>query len=293
MSVTVSVVNYNTKDLTKNCLRSILNKKWQNEIVVWVVDNGSMDGSARLIKKEFPQVKLIENKKNIGFAAGHNLVLRQSESDFCLILNSDTLLSDGVIDEMVEFMKQNPSCGISSCKVWGFDGKLQPNGGDLPFGLALFSWLFNLESLGIGTSFHRNDAHYYDKVHEVGWVSGNFMFIKNKVFSKVGFFDEGYFMYFEDAQFCYRAKKGGFKVMLNPTVSIKHLSGGSLDKPKLRQWSGEYKGLIYFYKKQFGNQVALMVRILIYISTILRIFFFAIFGKLNFSKTYVEVIFNL
>lgn len=293
-SLAISIVEYNTSGLVKNCLESILDERWKNNVSVWVLDNASKDDSVSLIKSKFPQVHLIENKKNVGFAAGHNMILKKAKTDYYLVLNSDTLVGKGVIDGMIEFMEDQPDCGIVSCKVLGFDGKLQPNGGDLPFSLSLLSWLFNLESFGLkNPSFHRSDLEYYESAHEVGWVSGNFMIIKKALLDKIGYLNGDYFMYFEDVEFCYRAKKSGFSVMINPKFTIKHLSGGSLNDPKFRQWSGEMIGLIKFYRQQFGQFPAFCIKLLVYFTILLRIIAFAIVGNLSYSKTYAKIIFNI
>lgn len=290
MKVAISVASYNTKDLTSDCLKSILQKKWLSEVEVWVVDNASTDGSADYIKKNFPTVHLIENSENMGFAKAHNQIFKKMRASYYLVLNSDTLMEKGVIDRMITFMEQDQKIGVASCKIVGFDDKLQPNGGDLPLGLVIFNWLFNLESFGFKDNFHRNEVSYYQAPHPVGWVSGNFMMIKRKVLDKIGGFNEKFFMYFEDAEFCFRACKSGFKVMINPDVSIKHLSGGSLDDPHLRQWAGEYQGLVIFYSLHFGFLASLLVKLLIYISTILRILAFVVVGKIRYSLTYAKVI---
>lgn len=289
MNVLISIVNFNTEKLLKDCLVSILQKKWRNNVKIFVLDNGSSDGSVSMIKNEFPQVELIENKINEGFGAGHNKVFEKGDADYFLVLNSDTTIEGDVLDDMVDFI-EGIDCGIASCKILDFGGKLQPNAGDLPLGLSLISWLFNLEAVGIKSSFHRNEPLFYETAHNVGWVSGNFMMIKTKVFEKIGYFDEEYFMYFEDTDFCFRAKRAGFKIMINPKTYIKHLSGGSLDDPKLRQWSGEFRGLIHFYFKNFGFMSGVGVKLLSYLAIVLRIIFFGIAGKLNISLTYGKVI---
>lgn len=290
MKIVVSIVSFNSKDLLRNCLMSIMKRNWKSEVNIYVVDNASPDGSAVMIKKDFPEVNLIENKKNVGFGAAHNQILKKVDADYYLILNPDTSFEGNLIDEMVDFMEDQSQCGISSCKVLGFDNKLQPSAGDLPLGVSLLSWLFNLEALGVKKSFHRNEQEYYKDVHEVGWVSGNFMIIKKEVFEKIGLFDEDYFMYFEDTEICYRAKKAGFIIMINPNVYIKHLSGGSLDDPHFRQWSGEYKGLVLFYGKQFGFLGSLTIKLLVYLSIILRILAFTLNGKFQNSLTYGKII---
>lgn len=293
MSIVVSVVSFNTKKLLKNCLQSVTQQKFKGLKIV-VVDNASKDGSAEMVKKDFPEIELIESNKNLGFGAGHNLVFQKTKADYFLVLNSDTILEAESIEKMVNFMKENPTCGIASCKMKGFDNNLQPNGGDLPFGMALLIWLFNLETFGIKRpSFHRNEPEYYNSAHEVGWVSGGFMFIKKEVISEIGFFNENYFMYFEDVEFCQRAFKKGFLVMINPQVETAHLSGGSLDNPQLRQWTGEYQGLIRFYKDRSGIFAALFIKILIIISTVLRITVFLFLGRKEQAKNYAKVIISL
>jgi GT2 family glycosyltransferase len=294
MKVAISIVNYNTAKLTSDCIKSILSRKWKVDLDIFVIDNASSDGSLEILKKEFPKLHFIDSKKNNGFGAGHNLALKETKCDFNIILNSDALVESDVIDSMVDFMVENSECGIASCRVIGFDGKLQPNAGDLPFGLSLINWLFNLEALGIKRpAFHITDESYYKDKKEVGWLSGNFMIIRREVIEKVGFFNESYFMYFEDVEFCYRISKAGFKVMFNPSTSIKHLSGGSLDNPRFRQWTGEYKGLVHFYKDQFGLFAGIIVKSLVYITSVLRLIAFFITGKLDFSKTYAKVIANI
>lgn len=294
MSIVISIVEFNTKKLLEDCLQSILGQKFKENVKIWVVDNASSDGSVEMIKENFPEVKLIESKKNLGFGAGHNIVFKKANADFFLVLNSDTILGDGAIKNMVDFMKENPVCGIAGCKMKGFDNSLQPNGGDLPFGMALFTWLFNLEAFGIKKpAFHRTEPEYYNNAHEVGWISGSFMFVRKEILSKIGVFNEKYFMYFEDVEFCQRAKEGGFSVMINPKAQTAHLSGGSLDKPQLRQWTGEYQGLIRFYRDKSGILAAVFIKFLIIISSILRIISFLCLGKKEQAKTYVKVIASL
>lgn len=293
VKVAVSIVSFNTKDLLRKCIESLLGDHRKNKIEIWVVDNNSKDGSADMIEKEFQGVHLIKNSKNEGFAKGHNIALRRIKADFVLILNPDTEVSKDVIDGMLEFMKRNSGCGIASCKVLDFDEKLQPNAGDLPLGLALFAWLFNLEIFGILPNFHRNEESYYKTSHEVGWVSGSFMIIRKEVFDKVGFLNEDYFMYFEDTEFCYNAKKRGFSTMVNPEFAIKHLGGASSKDPRFRQWGGEMKGLYRFYNKEFGHIAGIFIKLLIYVATVLRILLFGVSGKIKIARTYSKVLLSI
>lgn len=288
--VGVSIVEFNTKDLLKKTLNVLTSGKNKEKLEIYVVDNNSTDGSFEMVKKEFPKVNLIENNSNVGFAKAQNQALKKIKSEYALILNPDTDFNVEVIDRMVEFMDSNPHCGISSCKLVGFDNNLHSNGGDFPLGLSLLSWLFNLESFGIKTNFHRSDPDYYGMAQEVDWVGGTFMFVRQEVFKKVGYFNEEYFMYFEDTDFCYKAKKTGFSIMINPNVVVKHKSGASSKNPRLNQWIGEFKGLCLFYKREFGVVSYMMLKILIYLSIILRMAAFLILGKGGVARIYGRVI---
>ncbi len=289
MKVGISIVSFNTKNLLESCLKQLQNQKVR-ESEVWVVDNCSEDGSADMVEKEFKKVNLIRNDQNVGFAKGHNISLKKMSADLILILNPDTEVPEDSLEKMVEFMERNPKCGISSCKIVGFDGTMHSNGGDEPVGLALMSWLFNLEVLGELPNFHRQEESYYKIAHPVGWVGGTFMMVRSEVFQKIGYLNEDYFMYFEDSEFCYRAKRAGFEVLINPDLTIKHASGASSKDPRLRQWTGEMVGLLKFYKANFGSFKYWLVKTLVYFSTILRIIAFSILGKKEVAKTYGQVL---
>src|SRR3989344_1935865 len=235
MSLAVSIVSFNTKELLKKCLENLYSQKGILDLEIWVVDNASEDGSAEMVEKEFKRVNLIRSKENLGFAKGQNLAIRKISDDYVLLLNPDTGLPGDALTQMVEFMDKNPECGISSCKIVSYDGVMQSNGGDLPFGIALISWLFNLEILGNLPNYHRSDSSFYKSNKNIGWVGGTFMMVRNDVFKNAGLLNEDFFMYFEDVEFCYRTHKKGYKIRINPEVEIKHISGASSTNPTLRQ----------------------------------------------------------
>lgn len=293
----VVVVNFNTIELTSLCLKSIFEKKWKINFKVWVVDNNSSDNSVIEIKKHFPQVGLIESKINLGFAGGNNLALKKVKARYVILLNSDTEVFEGSLDSIVDFMDRS-GFGISSCKLIDKEGKLQPNAGDLPFGFSLLSWLGGLDDLLIGVrqylpSFHRQFINYYHGEKEVGWVSGSVMVIRREVLSKIGLLDDMIFMYAEDTEYCIRAKKAGFKIGWTNEAKIKHLGGGSSPDPALKQWIGEFKGLLYIYKKYYGFLGELSLRLLIYFFIMIRMMAFFVTGKFKVSKTYGKVIANI
>lgn len=291
----VVILNYNTKKIILDCLRSIFDKKWKHSIGVWVVDNASKDGSCEAIKEKFPQVILIRNRKNLGFSGGNNIALKKAckKVDKVFILNSDTQVKEGSLDELINFSKKT-DFDLLSCRLLNPDGSFQPNAGDLPHFTSVFTWITGLDDF-LGRvfplpSFHQRQKQYYKDGNEVGWVSGTSMFIKKQVFEEIGFFDENIFMYGEDVDFCWRAKKAGFKIGWTDQAEIIHLGGASFDRPQLNQWTGEFKGLFYLYQKYYGLLPSLLLRVLVVPFVLLRVFAFSVIGKSNYALTYLKVL---
>lgn len=290
MSVAVSIVSYNTKDLLENCLKSLTRQKSNEKINIWVLDNNSSDDSAKMVEEKFPKVKLIKSEINLGFAKGQNQILKKIEDEYVILLNPDTEFENDFIEKMVRFMEENPKCALAGGKLVDFKGKLESNGGDFPFGAALYNWLFKLDSK---TNFHRIDKAYYEYTHTVDWLAGTMMIVKTQFFKKAGYLNEKFFMYFEDAEICYRIKKSGGQIMLNPNVVIKHKSGSSSKNPTFAQWRGEFAGLIKFYSMNRGFLGAFYARILIYLAILLRMIAFTATGKINKSFTYGKVLVSI
>lgn len=293
MSVAVSIVSFNTRELLNNCLTRLLGQKSKEKINIWVLDNNSKDGSAEMVEEKFPKVKLIKSEINLGFAKGQNQILKTIKDDYVILLNPDTDFDENFIEMMVEFMEKNPECSVAGSKLVDFENRLESNGGDFPFGVALFSWLFNLEFIKNLENFHQFDKNYYEKSHEVDWVSGTMMMIKTETFKKIGYFNENFFMYFEDTEFCYRVKQAKGKIMINPEVVIKHKSGSSSKDPRFSQWKGEFSGLIKFYKMHMGLLGAIYVRMIVYLAIVLRILAFFVSGKSEKSQSYMKVLINI
>lgn len=288
--VIASIVSFNSQNYLKNCLKDLLNQKTNSEIEIWIVDNNSSDNSVPMIKKDFPKIKLLESDKNHGFAGAQNLILSRAKGDYYLLVNPDTEIPEDAVAKMVTFMEENPGCGIAGSKIESFNGKINSNGGDLPTGLAALSWLFNLESFGIKSNFHRDDKDFYETPGNKGWVGGTFMMLRKEVIEKVGLLNTDYFMYVEDVEYCYRAKNEGFKIMINPGVTIKHKSGGSTENPNEFQWLNEFNNLILFYKNNFNLISAWGLKLMIYISLVLRIIAYTLLGKGGTSLTYAKII---
>lgn len=296
VDLAIIIVNYNTRDILRKCLAGVLTSKMKGSFEVWVVDNASSDNSFEMVKKEFPKVKLIQSDKNLGFAGGNNLALTKAAAQYYLLLNTDTQVRKDSLNALLERMKAN-KFDIASCKLVNPDGTLQPNVGDLPIGGALLNWLFGIDDLPflkrLIPSFHRTNPDYYKNERRVGWVSGSVFMLSKQVLKNVGLLDGRIFMYGEDVDYCFRAKKAGFTVGWTDRAVIMHIGGASSDDPRLRQWLGEFKGLLYLQKKYNGKGAALIVRIFIYLSILLRMIGFLILGKFNFVRTYGKILLKL
>jgi len=289
------VLNYNTKYLTERCLKSVLSQEWQRTVKVVVVDNHSTDDSFSYLKLKFPKIDFLQARRNLGFAGGNNLALKKyfGQARFCLLLNSDTQITAGSLDRLFNFALEE-KWDIVSCRLVYPDGSFQPNGGELPNFWPLFFWLSGLDDLFRKwirlPSYQERSQSYFSDGREVGWVSGTVMLIRKEVFEKIGFLDEKIFMYGEDVDFCWRAKKAGFKIGWTDKAEVIHLGGGSSDQPHFRQWLGEFKGLLYLYRKHYGKPASLLLKLLIYFFVFLRMVAFFLIGKLNYAKDYAKII---
>ncbi len=272
--VSIIIVNYNAGRLLKECIDSIYKESIATPFDVWVVDNNSQDDSITMIKEYFPQVNVIENKENVGFARANNQAIAKCTGDYILILNPDTLILQNAPEKIVNFMGENPTVGICGCKVLNEDGTLQlacrrsiPTPGVAFFRLTGLSKLFpnskimakyNLTYLGP------------DQPHEVDAVSGAFLMIRRKVVDNIGKLDERFFMYGEELDWCFRAKKAGWKVMYYPNAKIIHYKG-ECSKSNNRKVTFEfYRSMYLFHKKHFAENYNPIINIIIYAGILLK-----------------------
>lgn len=231
LTLSVIVVNYQTRDELQACLDSIFGSEQGVSYEVWVVDNNSADGSARMVKEKFPQVRLVENNENLGFAKASNQAMRKSASEFVLLLNPDTIVFDHVFDKAIDFLRETPDAGMVSCKLVKEDGKL-----DLACRRS-FPSAFDgaCRAIGLSKLFPRSRllARYNltfldeDRCSQVDAVNGAFMMVRKSAIDEVGMLDEDYFMYMEDMDWCYRFRKKGWKVCYVPGGKVVHLKGQS------------------------------------------------------------------
>lgn len=222
---------------------------------VIVVDNASTDGSAKMVKREFPQVVLVENSKNAGFAAANNQGIAIAKGRYILLLNSDTIVLENAIRKTVEFADSRPSVAVVGCRVLNSDRTIQQTCFMFPSVLnMLLSSTYLYKLFPKSKFFGRERMTWWDRsnVREVDIVTGCFMLVRRKGVEQVGMMDEQFFMYGEETDWCYRFKHTGWKVLFTPTAEIIHLGRASSKqiKPEMRlQLSGS---ILLFFRKHKG-----------------------------------------
>lgn len=274
MELSIIIVNYNTKDLTTKAIESILNRKWKVKYEIIVVDNDSTDGSNKVIKEKFTQVKLINNKENLGFAKANNIGIKQSNGCYILLLNSDTIVKDNTIDQIVQYMEENREIGAAGCKVVLPDGSLDlacKRSFPTPQN-ALYNALKLDKFFPDNKRFGDYNLTYLDEneINEVDCLVGAFMMIRREVLEEVGLLDEDYFMYGEDIDLCYRIKQAGWKIVYYPEVEITHYKGGGRGKKSYHIIYEFYRSMYLFYNKHYKNKYSFLTRSIVYIGVFFR-----------------------
>ncbi len=257
LEVSIIVVNWNTQDNLRDCLRSIYEQAGEIDFEVIVIDNASTDGSVEMVKKDFPQVTLIENSKNRGFAAANNQGIDISQGRYVLLLNSDTVVLDNALAKTVAFANSHPEAAVVGCRVLNPDRTLQPTCFMFPSILnMLLSSTYLYKLFPKNKFFGRERMTWWNRneIREVDVVTGCFMLVRQDTIKKVGSLDEQFFMYGEETDWCYRFKQAGWKVMFTPVCEIIHL-GGQSSRQKRSKMILQLRGSILLFMKKHNSSL--------------------------------------
>jgi len=230
MLISIIIVNFNTRVLLKKLLISIKEKMKSVEYEIIVVDNNSEDGSVEFLKNYFPKPVLIENKTNVGFSKANNQGSKLAKGQYLLFLNSDTLVCDGAVEKMLEYLQREQSTAIVGPKLLNQDDTLQRSCGIFPNLRTEFSdrtFLNRLFPTNKVFGSYKLGAWDYGTEKKVDWVSAGCMLMRKDIFEQIGGFDENIYMFYEDVDLCFRVKKAGYKITFLPNAQIYHLHGGS------------------------------------------------------------------
>ena len=281
MDISFCIVNLNAKKYLSNCLKSIPGSTKLDSIEIIVVDNNSYDGSANFLIEKYPDIKLIRNRRNKGYTKAMNQALRSSNGEYRVVLNPDTVLMYDSIDILIDQMRLDRSIGIVGPKVINEDGSFQKScrrGIARP--AAVFSYFLGLsERYPSNKRFTGYHLNYLDEntLNEVNGVSGSCMIIFDELIDDIGYFDERYFAYQEDSDYCLMAINNGWKIYYNPEAVVKHYGGRggahSLPSKAIFEWHRSY---VRYYFKHFSSDYSFLFNVFYYTIMV---------GKLIFAET--------
>lgn len=259
IDLSVVILNWNARDYLVAALHSIIKQEWRYKIELIVVDNFSqLDDSAATVRRDFPQAQLIVTEKNLGFAAGNNIGLRAARGHYILFLNPDTLVHDGALDILLDWMESHPRAGACGPKMTYPDGKLQASSRSFPsFGAGLFRntilgrlWPNNPWSRSYLMEEARND-----QPSQADWLSGSALLVRREALDEItdanGAWDEKYFMYCEDVDICWRLKARGWERWYVPAAHITHRIGASSDWAQGAMIRQHHGSMLRFYLKNY------------------------------------------
>ncbi|MFA4967502.1 MAG: glycosyltransferase family 2 protein [Candidatus Margulisiibacteriota bacterium] len=258
MDLSVCIVNYNARTMLENCLRSIIDNANSLIYEIIVVDNASEDGSKEMVRQKYPQVKLMANDRNQGFAKASNQAIKVSSGSYVVLLNNDMVLSNNAFELMVEKLKSDAKIGALTCKIFEKDGKtVQRNCRAFP---SLIGTMFGRASL-LSRLFPNNPVTRknllsdwdYNSPRSVDWVSGACLMVRKEIIDKVGLLDENFFIYWEDTDWCRRIRDKGWEIWFLPQGRMIHFTGSGGGQRSL--WVESFtiyhlhRGAFYYFKK--------------------------------------------
>lgn len=303
MDVSIVIVSYNTSKILDECIVSI-KKETTCSYEIIVVDNASVDDSRRMLREKYSDIILIENNGNVGFARANNQGFAIAQGKYFFMLNSDTIILDRAIDRLLDFMEQNPNVGICGPRNEEIDGTLQYSCDHFPsIWNNVWSYTNLTNKFPSIPMFRRNLMRYWDYagLRDVDKIMGCALMISADLYARLGGLDNSYFMYFEETDLCYRAKKAGLRTVYFPSAKIVHYGGASSIAQKELQVVNTtiaayyYKSQYYFFRKNYGLFPMLAIRALdlVYgISIMLRNGFRADKSKQSYSTAKAKALFR-
>ncbi|MCS7308636.1 MAG: glycosyltransferase family 2 protein [Armatimonadetes bacterium] len=278
MSVTLSIiiVNWNTREHLRACLRSLFAYPPHEPFEVWVVDNASSDGSVAMVQTEFPRVRLIVNETNLGYGRANNQALRRASGEFALILNSDIEATPNALQALIDFMRQHPEAQAAGGQLILPNGKIQPSCSE-----RLTLWAVFCEQSLLAKAFPRSRLFggytltwwSYDSVREVEQVVGACLLFRRQPDGSFPLFDERYFMYAEDTELCHRIRRAGGRIYYVPHARFKHHLGASSEQENVRteMVKAYNRSRLLFFREVYGAWSVPVYRLLIGMGALLRL----------------------
>ncbi len=281
--VSVIIVSYNTRDITVKSIKSVQNSKGFNkgEIETIVIDNNSPDDTVAYLRKNYPDVKVVANKSNVGFGGGNNQGARIASGKYLLLLNTDAFLGVDSLRVMVDIMEKRDDIVSVGPQLRYLDGSMQLSGGYLPTPMRVMAWMWWLDKLPLikkffPTPYHVFDLNWHAKDQYPEWLMGACVLFRKDEFLQAGGFDDKIFMYAEEVELYRRlAESLHKKVFFTSKTQVVHMGGASSKKANAFRLMYELKGIEYIYTKHYPN-LWWFVRGVIFIGVVLRLIVFSL-----------------
>lgn len=258
MKLSIIIVSWNVCEDLLKCIRSIKNHKHSFTFEVIVIDNASSDDTVGMIQKEFPEITLIGNHDNRGFAAANNQGINVSQGEYILFLNPDTILHPKSLDILIEFMDSNEDVGACGPKLLNADDTIQDSVRRFPSFRGALHRHTAFKFLGVFKGKYKKWVMYdfnNDEQIDVDQVMGAALMVRKSVIEQVGAMDERFFMYYEEVDLCHRIKKAGWRIVYIPQSVITHIGGGSSGQIPVNKRIMAMTSLLKFFRKHRGKFV--------------------------------------
>ncbi len=281
--VSIIIVSFNTREILRECLQSVVRDATNLNVEILIVDNNSSDGSPEMIERDFPQARLIRSAVNLGFGAANNLALQQATGRYYVLLNSDAFFEPGALELAIRHMDETPDCGLGGGRLIGRDGSWQPSSRSfhslLRDAIVMTGLAGHFPKSRLFGHFDRTWADIY-RAAAVDWVPGAFSIIRPAVLTKIGAFDPAFFLYYEEVDLCRRIKQAGYSVWYWPDIVVVHIGGESSRQLKSLQVSSKaaqvvswrMRSTLLYYRKHHGPQarIAKWLEMIWYRVTVVR-----------------------
>ena len=297
MKLSVIIVSYNVKDYLRQCIRSIYNSNLdKNLFEIIVVDNDSHDNSIQELKNNFSKVIIKENSRNLGFSKAVNIGLKSAKGEYICILNPDVILSQNTFSILIEYMKKNKNIACIGPRILNSNGSIQHScKRSFPTPINALCRLLGLDKIFPNSKiFGKYNLTYLDtnKIQSVDAISGAFMLFEKKIINEVGLFDESFFMFGEDLDYCYRIKSKGYSIVYNPNTEIIHYKGESVKQAPYNMVNIFYSSMLIYFDK-YSNNHRYWSFFSIFIKIALRVHKSTAYIRLFLSKIYFSLLDSL
>lgn len=258
---------------------------------IWVVDNASADNSTQMVRERFPEVHVLENRENVGFARANNQAIQRCTGKYVLLLNPDTLVQPAALQALVEFLEKHPQAGAGGARIHNPDGSLQISSHPRPTLFRELWRMFHLDSLSPYAAYPLTKWDP-DQPQEVDVLTGACLLLRKQVLDRVGFLDEDYFMYSEEVDLCYRIQRAGWHLYWVPQAEVMHFGGQSTQQAPTEMFLNLYHSKIIYFRKHYGWLAAQLYKLILRIAALSRLMLapFAIFERSSRRQKHLTLV---